>query len=136
MQWMHFRQINFVINLKMPYFVKYIKYLNMKNSTKVILTAVFGLMVMGFQAKAEDFPAEIKPLMQKYTCFACHKVDARLVGPAYQDVAKKKYSVEKIVALIAKPQPSNWPGYPPMAPMTNVPKDDAVKIAKWINSLR
>jgi cytochrome c len=51
-------------------------------------------------------------------------------------VAKKKYSVDKIVALIAKPQPSNWPGYPPMAPMTNVPKDDAIKIAKWINSLR
>jgi cytochrome c len=108
----------------------------MKNVTKLFLSAILGLMALGFQAKAEDFPPEIKPLMQKYTCFACHKVDARLVGPAYQDVAKKKYSVDKIVSLIAKPQPSNWPGYPPMAPMTNVPKEDAVKIAKWINSLR
>jgi cytochrome c len=92
-------------------------------------------MAFGSQAKAEDFPADIKPLMTKYTCFACHKVDTRLVGPAYKDVAKKKYSVDKIVALIAKPQPSNWPGYPPMAPMT-VPKADAVKLAKYINSLK
>jgi cytochrome c len=41
-----------------------------------------GFSALSFQAKAEDFPEEIKPLMQKYTCFACHKVDARLVGPA------------------------------------------------------
>ena len=108
----------------------------MKNVSKLILTFVFGTMVFSFKAKAEDFPADIKPLMTKYTCFACHKVDARLVGPAYKDVAKKKYSVDKIVALIAKPQPSNWPGYPPMAPMTNVPKEDAVKLAKYINSLK
>jgi cytochrome c len=108
----------------------------MKTISKLIFTAIMSVSAMGFQAKAEDFPTEIKPLMQKYACFACHKVDARLVGPAYQDVAKKKYTVDKIVSLIAKPQPSNWPGYPPMAPMANVPKDDAIKIAKWINSLR
>lgn len=107
----------------------------MKNLSKFTLTAVFGLMAVGFQAKADDFPADVKPLVQKYACSACHKVDARLVGPAYQDVAKKKYSVEKIVKLIANPVPANWPGYPPMAPMKNVPKEDAVKLAKWINSL-
>jgi cytochrome c len=107
----------------------------MKNISKLILTFVFGTIALAFEAKAEDFPADIKPLMTKYTCFACHKVDTRLVGPAYKDVAKKKYSVDKIVALIAKPQPSNWPGYPPMAPMT-VPKEDAVKLAKYINSLK
>jgi len=108
----------------------------MKMISKLIFTAVLSFSVLSLQAKVEDFPAEIKPLMQKYTCFACHKIDVRLVGPAYQDVAKKKYSVDKIVALIAKPQPANWPGYPPMAPMTNVPKGDAIIIAKWINSLR
>jgi cytochrome c len=108
----------------------------MKMISKLIFTAVLSFSALSLQAKVEDFPAEIKPLMQKYTCFACHKIDVRLVGPAYQDVAKKKYSVDKIVALIAKPQPANWPGYPPMAPMTNVPKGDAIIIAKWINSLR
>jgi len=91
---------------------------------------------LGLESKAQEFPDDIKPLMQKYTCIACHKVDARLVGPAYTDVAKKKYSVDKIIQLIANPVPSNWPGYPPMAAIKNVPKADAVKIAKWINSLK
>jgi len=35
-----------------------------------------------------------------------------------------------------KPVPANWEGYPPMAPMTNVPKDEALKIAKWIATLK
>ncbi len=80
-------------------------------------------------------PKEINDLLSKYTCLACHKADAKLVGPAYVDVAKKKYTNDKIVELIYKPQPANWPGYPPMAPMTQVPKADAQKIAAWINSL-
>ncbi len=80
-------------------------------------------------------PKEINDLLSKYTCLACHKTEARLVGPAYQDVAKKKYTNNKIVELIYKPQPTNWPGYPPMAAMTQVPKADALKIAVWINSL-
>ena len=80
-------------------------------------------------------PKEINELLSKYTCLACHKTDARLVGPAYLDVAKKKYTNAKIVELIYKPQPANWPGYPPMAAMTQVPKADALKIAVWINSL-
>ncbi len=102
---------------------------------KVVLSALF-LATLSINAKAEDFPEDIKPLMTKYTCTACHKVDTRLVGPAYTDVAKKKYTNEKIVELIANPKPSNWPGYPPMAAMKNVPKEDAIKIATWINSLR
>jgi cytochrome c len=50
-------------------------------------------------------------------------------------MAKKKYKPEQIVELIYNPQPSNWPGYPPMAALPNVPKDEALKIAKWIVSL-
>ena len=86
-------------------------------------------------AKPAAPPKEINDLLSKYTCLACHKTDARLVGPAYQDVAKRKYTKEKIVELIYKPKPDNWPGYPPMAAMTQVPKADALKIAVWINSL-
>jgi cytochrome c551/c552 len=80
--------------------------------------------------------AEIEPLLAKNTCTACHNVTKRQVGPAFVDVAKRKYSVEKIVELIYNPQPKNWPEYAtPMAPMPQVPKDEAQKIAGWINSL-
>ena len=80
--------------------------------------------------------AEIKPLLSKYTCLACHNADKKQVGPAYRDVAKRGYSNEKIVELIYNPKPENWPDYAtPMPPMPQVPKGDALKIASWINSL-
>lgn len=80
---------------------------------------------------------EIKPLLQKHTCVACHQADKRQVGPAFKDVAKRKYSDEKIVGLIYKPNPKNWPDYATeMAPMPQVPREDALKIAAWINSLK
>ena len=79
---------------------------------------------------------EVKPLLAKNTCLACHAVDKKVVGPAYVDVAKRKYSNEKIVELIYAPKPENWPDYStPMAPMPQVPKAEAMKIAAWINSL-
>ncbi len=80
---------------------------------------------------------QVKPLLDKNTCSACHQANKRQVGPAFADVAKRKYSNEKIVELIYNPQPANWPGYATeMAPMPQVPKDEALKIATWINSLR
>ena len=87
------------------------------------------------QASTADIPADMNTLMSKYTCIACHRPNQRLVGPAYADVAKKKYSNEEIVNLIYNPIPTHWPGYPPMAAMKQVPKDDAMKLAVWINSL-
>ena len=96
------------------------------------LALVAGLGTASAQVKV---PENITVLMNKYTCSACHRVDARLVGPAYTEVAKKKYTNEKMVELIYKPVPANWPGYPPMAPMAQVPKEDALVLAKYINSL-
>ena len=80
--------------------------------------------------------AQIKPLLTKYTCVACHNPDKKQVGPGFIDVAKRNYSIDKILQLIKNPQPQNWPGYAtPMAPMPQVPAADAKKIAAWINSL-
>lgn len=81
--------------------------------------------------------AEIEPLLVKNTCTACHQTSKRQVGPAFTDIAKRKYSNERIVQLIYNPEPKNWPEHEtPMAPMPQVPKDEALKIAGWINSLR
>ncbi|RYU97518.1 c-type cytochrome [Emticicia agri] len=80
---------------------------------------------------------EVKPLLQKHTCVACHQQDKRQVGPAFKDIAKRKYSNDKIVNLIHKPNPKNWPDYATeMPPMPQVPKADGLKIAAWINSLK
>ncbi|NKI31928.1 c-type cytochrome [Croceivirga thetidis] len=80
---------------------------------------------------------EVEPLLQKNTCFACHQSEKKVVGPSYKDIAKRKYSDERIVELIYNPEPKNWPEYAtPMAPMPQVPRDEALKIAAWINTLR
>ena len=81
--------------------------------------------------------AEIEPLLVKNTCTACHNTNKRQVGPSFADIAKRKYTDERMVQLIYNPEPKNWPEHEtPMAPMPQVPKDEALKIAKWINSLR
>lgn len=87
------------------------------------------------EAKRKETPAEIATLLNKNTCSACHLPYDRLVGPAYSEVAKRNYTPERIVELVHKPEPANWPDYPPMAALPNVPKEDIIKIAKWINSL-
>lgn len=86
--------------------------------------------------KAPTF-REVEGLLAKYTCVACHNPDKKQIGPSYSEIAKRKYSDEKMVQLIYNPQPANWPGYATeMPPMPHVPKADALKIAAYINSLR
>ena len=122
--------------------------MNKKVFVSVIVFALAGLTASYAQTKPKGpkkavdntpkevvVPKEISELLTKHTCFACHKPDTKLVGPAYTEVAKKKYTEEQIVELVHKPEPSHWPGYPPMSAMAHVPKEDILKIAKWINSL-
>lgn len=79
---------------------------------------------------------EVKNLLQKNTCLACHNANTRQVGPAYKDVAKRKYTVAQLVDLIHNPKPEHWPDYStPMPPMPQVPNAEARKIAEWIKSL-
>jgi cytochrome c551/c552 len=97
------------------------------------------LVVVTTAEKKKGAPefSQIEPLLSKNTCLACHQVDKRQVGPAFTEIAKRKYSASKIVELIYTPQPQNWPDYAtPMPPMPQVPKDEALKIAEWINSLQ
>jgi len=90
-------------------------------------------------AQAEKIPTynDVKGMLASYTCLSCHNPDRKIVGPAFKEVAKRKYSPEKILQLIHNPQPENWPEFPtPMPPMPQVKKEDGLKIAAYINSLR
>lgn len=80
--------------------------------------------------------ADIEPLLVKNTCTACHQTNKRQVGPSFADIAKRRYSDERIVQLIYMPEPKNWPEHEtPMAAMPQVPRAEALRIARWINSL-
>ncbi|MES1988402.1 MAG: cytochrome C', partial [Pseudomonadota bacterium] len=51
----------------------------------MLTIALAGSMLVAGQANAED----AKALAQKSGCLACHSVDAKVLGPAYKDVAAK-----------------------------------------------
>ncbi|TAG64237.1 MAG: hypothetical protein EAZ26_11270, partial [Runella slithyformis] len=120
---------------------------NIPDGDKLKISEISTKSVAPVAPKAADKPTktasmaaptydEVKPLLAKHTCLACHATNKRQVGPAYTEVAKRNYSNEKIVDLIYNPKPENWPDYAtPMAAMPQVPKADALKIAAWINSL-
>jgi cytochrome c len=74
-------------------------------------------------------------LAKKSNCLSCHAVDARGVGPAYREVAKK-YAKDKkadatLLAKVKKGGSGTW-GKVPMPPMDAVPEEDLKALIKWI----
>ncbi|MDR2688425.1 MAG: c-type cytochrome [Azoarcus sp.] len=75
-------------------------------------------------------------LAQAKGCMVCHKIDAKLIGPAYKEVAAK-YTSADIPTLAEKVQKGGsgvW-GTVPMAP-NNVTPDEATKLVTWVLSLK
>lgn len=80
---------------------------------------------------------DITKMLKMNTCLACHDPEKRVVGPSFREISKRGYSNERIVDLLYKPEPKNWPEYAtPMAAMPHVPRDQALQIANWINSIK
>lgn len=74
-------------------------------------------------------------LAQKHACVACHAADKKLVGPAYQEVAKKYAGQKDAAAMLAdsirKGGMGKW-GPVPM-PAQPAPSDAELKtLATWI----
>jgi cytochrome c551/c552 len=100
------------------------------NTAKIVPKAAAG------NAGSAQTYSSIKSLLTQYTCISCHNPDKKQVGPSFAEIAKRRYSAEKMLQLIYNPQPQNWPGYAvSMPPMSQVPKSDASKIVAWIKSL-
>jgi cytochrome c len=76
-----------------------------------------------------------KDLAQKNACLACHAVDKKLVGPAYQEIAKK-YAGQKdaeaaLVQSIKAGGSGKW-GPVPMPAQPALSDADAKSLAAWI----
>jgi cytochrome c len=88
-------------------------------------------------ASAQDIE-EGKALLSKSDCLACHKVDQKLVGPAYMDVAKKypntAASVTQLSTKVLSGGSGVW-GQVAMAPHPTLPAADAKKMVQYILSL-
>jgi cytochrome c len=98
-----------------------------------------GLTVLLPAAHAQVNADAAKALAEKNLCLACHKVDEKLVGPSYRDVARKyQGDAEAQVRIIARLQNGGkgvW-GTTPMPPVgKDVPEGDLKTIVAWILSL-
>lgn len=76
-----------------------------------------------------------KELAQKNACLACHAPDKKLVGPSYQDVAKKYAGQKDAEANLAKSIKAGgsgkW-GPVPMPAQAALSDADAKVLAAWI----
>ncbi len=78
-------------------------------------------------------------LISKSDCFACHKVDVKVLGPSYKDVANKypnnAATVNQLVDKIKKGGSGVW-GAIPMSPHPALSDDDAKAMVRYILSLK
>ena len=106
----------------------------MKMLHAALATAAFAA-AFALPASAEDQ----LPLAQKSGCTACHSVDAKIVGPAYKEVAKKyrgdKGAQAKLEKKVKEGGSGVW-GDVPMPPNTQVSAADVKKLVEWVLSLK
>jgi len=95
-----------------------------------------------FVAQAADAAldnASGQALMQKSGCAACHAIDKKVVGPAYQDVAAKyksdKGALAKLSDKVKKGGVGVW-GDVPMPPNVQVSDADIKELVGWILTLK
>lgn len=78
-------------------------------------------------------------LLKKHACVACHAVDKKLVGPAYNDVAAKYKGNAKAPAMLAEKVKKGgagvW-GQVAMPPNAAVPDADIQKMVAHILALK
>jgi len=99
---------------------------------RIVIALAAALAFVGAAQASEE-------LAKKNNCTACHKVEGKLVGPAYKDVAAKYKGDAKAEAMlidkVKKGGMGVW-GPIPMPPNTAVKDEDIKAIVKWVLSLK
>jgi cytochrome c len=102
----------------------------------IALLLSIGFAFSGKAAHADN--EELKTLLQRNNCTACHQIDKRKYGPILQEVAAKYAgeagAVDKIAAKIKAGGTGVW-GEDIMPPQPSVSDADAKQLAKLILSL-
>ena len=105
--------------------------------THGILLAAGLVFASGANAALDNKAAD--DLMKKDGCAACHAVDKKIVGPAYQDVAAKykgdASAAAKLADKVKKGGVGVW-GQIPMPPNAQVSDADIKNLVEWILTLK
>jgi cytochrome c len=97
---------------------------------KAIVIVAAAVLAMSAGVASADMD-----LAKKSACLSCHQVAKKVVGPSFQDVAKKykgdAKAADHIVTVIKKGGKGVF-GPVPMPPHPQVSDDNAKKLAAWI----
>ncbi|HTB21085.1 MAG TPA: c-type cytochrome [bacterium] len=85
--------------------------------------------------KREPPDPATETMMKQSDCFTCHSVNAKVIGPAYKDVAKKYRNVpgaeETLVAKVRAGGSGNW-GAVPMVAHPQLSDAQLHAMVKWV----
>lgn len=103
---------------------------------KVMKRLAMTLSVLAAVCAASTPAMANEALMKAKGCVACHKIDAKVIGPSYKDVAAKYTAadVDKLAEKVQKGGKGVW-GAIPMAP-NKVTPEEAKQLVTWILSLK
>jgi cytochrome c len=103
---------------------------------KPLLAVLAGAALAAAGLSNAQSPEE---LLKKHACTACHAIDKKLVGPAYNDVAAKYRGDAKAPAMlmdkVKKGSVGTW-GQVPMPPNAAVPDADIKTMVTYILALK
>lgn len=102
--------------------------------TKLVISlAVSALFMAGSSVVLAD---DAQALAKKSGCFACHAIDKKVMGPAWNDIGTKYkgHKAAELVASIKNGSKGKW-GTMPMPPQAKVSDADAATLATYILSL-
>jgi cytochrome c len=117
----------------------------MKDGLQVKMLGMAAAAVLAFfpavlgcvAARAATPPGE--ELFKKNNCVTCHAIDHKVVGPSYDDVAKKfagqPDAAQTLSDAIKKGHVGTW-GVVPMPPHPDMPDAQIQQIVAWILSLK
>lgn len=102
---------------------------------KIHYGLILGASLLSLPAAAVDM-AKGDALAKANNCLGCHAVDKKLVGPAYQDVAKKYRDDKEAEAMLIKKVKEGgkgvW-GQIPMPPNSPKVSDADIKtLVEWV----
>lgn len=89
--------------------------------------------------KAEQFDDKaMLDFASKKGCLACHRVDQKLIGPAWINVSKKytEKDIDQLVNSVLNGSVGKWGNVPMTANRGVVTEEEARKLVKWILTLK
>jgi cytochrome c len=107
--------------------------------SRTVLALILGLAAPLALHAADTRTPEGEAKARASDCFSCHAVDHKLVGPTYQEFARRYAGkgdaiVQTLVQKVKKGGAGNW-GDVPMTPHPQLSDADLTVMVKWILSL-